>query len=97
MVATVADMINRTVDFKTTIQSKGEKIADQSVLPTLAMSVAALPVTGPVGALAVLNTFIGGDVYFLVPLSTLNFLKAASQSGILIKDGRALELLAKAG
>ena len=95
VVANVADMINRTVDFKTTIQSKGERIADQSVLPTLALSAVALPVTGTVGALAVLNTFVGGDVYFLVPLSTLNFLKAAAENGILIKDGRSLELLGK--
>jgi len=96
VVANIADILNRTVDFKTTVQSKGERIADQSVLPTLAAIAVALPVTGPVGALAVLLSFIGGDVRILVPLSTLNFLKAASQSGILIKDGRALELLVKA-
>jgi len=93
VVANIADLLNRTVDFKTTVQSKGERIADQSVLPTLAASAVALPLTGPAGALAVLNSYIGADVCILAPLSTLNFLKTASRDGILIKDGRALELL----
>lgn len=96
VVANIADMLNRTVDFKTAIQSKGERVADQMVLPTLALSAVALPITGPVGALAVLNSYIAGDIRITAPLSTLSFLKAASQNGILIKDGRALELLVKA-
>lgn len=93
VVANIGEILKRTVDFKTTVQSKGEKIADQSVVPTLAAGIAALPLTGPVGALAVLNSYIGSDVRILVPLSTLNFLKIASRDGILIKDGRVLELL----
>ncbi len=93
VVANIADILIRTVDFKTTVQSKGERIADRAVLPTLASGVAAFPLTGPVGALAVLNSYIGADVRILAPLSTLNFLKTASRDGILIKDGRALELL----
>ncbi|MBF0376202.1 MAG: heavy metal translocating P-type ATPase [Desulfamplus sp.] len=95
VVANIADILNRTVDYKTGIQSKGEKITDQSIVPTMALSVAALPVAGPAGMLAVLNSYIGADVSILVPLSTLNFLKAASNNSILIKDGRSLELLSK--
>jgi Cu2+-exporting ATPase len=95
VVAKIGEILKRTVDFKTTVQSKGEKIADQSVVPTLAAGIVALPLTGPVGALAVLNSYIGSDVRILVPLSTLNFLKIASRDGILIKDGRVLELLVK--
>jgi P-type E1-E2 ATPase len=89
-------MLNKTVDFKSTMQSRGEMISDFSVIPTLALSAAAYPLTGYVGFFAALNSFIGGDVRLFIPMSTLNFLQLSSKNGILIKDGRALEMLAKA-
>ena len=95
VVANIANILNRTVDYKTCVQSKGDKIAERSILPTMALSAAAFPVAGSIGSLAVLSSYIGADVRIMVPLSTLNFLKAASENGILIKDGRALELLNK--
>ncbi len=95
VVANIADILNRTVDYKTGIQSKGEKIAQQWVMPTMALSAVALPIAGATGALGVLSSYIGSDVRIFVPLSTLNFLRAASENGIVIKDGRALELLSK--
>jgi len=96
VVSNIVDMLNKTVDFKSTMQSKGEMISDFSVIPTLALSAAAFAVSGLEGSFAALNSYVGGDVRLFIPLSTLNFLKLASRKGILIKDGRALELLAKA-
>ena len=96
VVSNIVDMLNKTVDFKSTLQSKGEMISDFCVIPTLALSAAAYPVSGFVGTFAALNSYIGGDVRIFIPMSTLNYLKLYSQKGILIKDGRALELLVKA-
>ncbi|MDM8526211.1 heavy metal translocating P-type ATPase [Desulfococcaceae bacterium HSG8] len=95
LVGNIANILKCTVDFKSTIQSKGEIIAERAALPTLAAGVVALPLIGPVGALAVLNCYIGDYIRILAPLSTLSFLKTASMKGILIKDGRSLELLGR--
>jgi heavy metal translocating P-type ATPase len=93
VVSNIVDMLNKTVDFKSTMQSKGEMISDFCVIPTLALSAAAYPISGIIGSFAALNSYIGGNVRIFIPMSTLNFLKLSSRNGILIKDGRALELL----
>ena len=95
VVSNIVDMLNKTVDFKSTMQSAGELISDFSVIPTLALSAAAYTVSGTVGFFAALNSYVGGDVRLFIPLSTLNFLQLASKNGVLIKDGRALEMLTK--
>lgn len=95
VVSNIIDMLNKTIDFKSTMQSRGEMISDFSVIPTLALSAAAYPLTGTIGFFAALNSYIGGDVRLFIPMSTLNFLRLSSRNGILIKDGRALEMLAK--
>ncbi len=96
VVSNIVDMLNKTIDFKSTMQSAGEMISDFSVIPTLALSAAAYTVSGYVSSFAALNSYIGGDVRLFIPMSTLNFLKLSSKNGILIKDGRALEMLVKA-
>jgi len=90
--AKIGDVLRHTTDFKSDVQLKGEKLADQSTLPILCLSALALPL-GNMAALTVLNADIGDTVRLVTPLSVLNFLQLASQKGILIKDGRALELL----
>jgi heavy metal translocating P-type ATPase len=96
VVSNIVDMLNKTIDFKSTMQSAGEMISDFSVIPTLALSAAAYTVSGYASSFAALNSYIGGDVRLFIPMSTLNFLKLSSQNGILIKDGRALEMLVRA-
>jgi heavy metal translocating P-type ATPase len=96
VVSNIVDMLNKTVDFKSTMQSAGEMISDFAVIPTLALSAAAYTISGVDGSFAALNSYVGGDVRLFVPLSTLNFLRLASRNGILIKDGRALEMLTRA-
>ncbi|MEK8017471.1 MAG: heavy metal translocating P-type ATPase [Candidatus Parabeggiatoa sp.] len=91
--AKIGEILISTIDFKTSIQSRGQKIADDSVLPTMVTSVLALPVAGLAGATAILFSCIGDNVRIISPLSVLNFLRLASEKSILIKDGRVLELL----
>jgi len=92
-ISKIGDILNRTADFKTTLQSKGEKWADQIALPLLGASAFGLPLVGLVGTTAILNSSFGNRMKLTAPLGVLNHLNLASDNGILIKDGRALECL----
>lgn len=93
--AKIGELLISTTDFKSTTQSYGEEVSDKSALPALVVGALAIPVSGYVGGLAVLFAQPGENMRIIAPMSTLNFLKVASQRGILIKDGRALELLSQ--
>ena len=93
--AQIGDILNRTADFKSNILSRGEKIIEQGAIPTLALSALAFPLLGIQSALATLYTAFGYHMRSAAPISVLNFLNMASQHGILIKDGRSLELLSE--
>jgi Cu2+-exporting ATPase len=92
-ISKIGHILDRTTDFKTTMQLKGEKWADQAVFPQLGVLSVALMTVGPMGAAAVLNTNFGYRLRLIGSLGTLNHLNLASHQGILIKDGRSLELL----
>lgn len=91
--AKIAEILTHTADFKSSVQSRGELYADRSALPTLGFASLALLTTGPVAAIAILNACFGFHLRVLAPVSMLSFLNLASQNGILIKDGRVLDLL----
>ncbi|MCI5129673.1 MAG: heavy metal translocating P-type ATPase [Candidatus Electrothrix sp. AUS3] len=93
--AQIGDILLKTADFKSSIQSSGERLADKSAVPTLLLSAVALPIVGSSGAVAVLNASFGYSVRIFAPISILNYLDMASRHGILVKDGRSLDLLTK--
>jgi Cu2+-exporting ATPase len=68
-------------------------LAEKMVAPSLVVGGLALPLYGFSSAVAALSAMPGVDMYFAGPLALLNFLHVATNRGILIKDGRALELL----
>jgi heavy metal translocating P-type ATPase len=90
-VAKIEEILNNTADFKSDLQLKGEKWADQSVLPMLGISAVSLPVLHLFGVAAILNCGFESRIMMLAPLGTLNHLNIASRKKIFIKDGRALE------
>jgi Cu2+-exporting ATPase len=92
-VAKVGHILNNTIDYKTTIQLKGEEWANKGLLPQLGITGLALVTVNPIVAMAILNTNFGYRVQMLAYLQTINHLNLVSQQGILIKDGRSLELL----
>ena len=96
MAAQIGQILNRTADFKSGVQSQGERVVEQGAIPTIAISALTLPVLGPGSALATLYAAFGYHMRLAAPISVLNFLRITSENGILIKDGRSLELLAKA-
>ncbi|MBF0229625.1 MAG: heavy metal translocating P-type ATPase [Desulfamplus sp.] len=93
IVSNIEHVLKQTVDFKTDVQSRGEALSQNTILPTLALSAAALPIAGTLASLSVLYSYVGYDICVFAPLSMVNFMKVAYQNGILIKDGRAMELL----
>lgn len=92
-VAKIGQILNDTVEFKSTMESKSAILAEKTVLPTLICGVISLPLLGPMSALAVINSHFKDKMSVIVPISTLNFFRIASRNAILIKDGRSLELL----
>ncbi len=92
-VAKIADILNQTVDFKSTTQLRAEKFSKDLVKPALIVSGLALPFWGFTGALAVINAHPKNKIMIIAPLTVLNYLNLAAKNGILIKDGRSLELL----
>ncbi len=92
-VAQIAAILQHTADFKTSIQTRGEAMADTATPPFLALGAVALPLLGPSGAGSVIGASFGYHLRILAPIGMLNFLTLASRNGILVKDGRSLELL----
>ena len=92
-VAKITNILNNTVDFKSSVQLRVETLSEALVVPTLVAGGAALPMLGFGGALAVINAHPKNKMMIIAPLTILNYLNLASKQGILVKDGRSLELL----
>jgi Cu2+-exporting ATPase len=91
--AKIAQILNDSAGYKLASQHKGEQMADKAVIPTLAISSVALATMGPQGAVAVLNSDFGTGIRMAAPLGMLTSLALCAHKGILVKDGRALELM----
>ena len=93
--AQIGDILNSTADFKSSVLSRGQKIVDLGAMPTVALGALSWPFLGLERALAILFAGFGYHMRFTAPISVLNFLRITSENGILIKDGRSLELLSE--
>ena len=91
--AQIGVMLNNTASYQASIVSRGEKVADKSVAPTMVLAVVTWPLSGYMFAVTVLGSAIGLNIKLTAPIAMLNFLQVAANNGILIKDGRSLELL----
>ncbi len=91
--AKISQILNDSAGYKLTSQHKGERLADKAVIPTLALGSLGLATMGPAGAVAVLNSDFGTGIRMAAPLAMLSTLALCAHKGILVKDGRALELM----
>jgi len=91
----IADILRETVNHKLELQSRGEALADTIVVPVLGLSVVAGGLLGSSAALAVVNSDLGTGIRMAAPLAVITSLSASIRAGILIKQGRALEMLPK--
>ena len=93
IVAQIGAMLRETASYQASIISKGQQVADSSVPPTMVLALIALPVAGYPYMVAIFGSSIGLNIKVTAPISMLNFLNVAANHGILVKDGRSLELL----
>ncbi len=91
--AKISRILNDTAGYKLSSQHKGERLADKAVIPTLAVGTLGMATMGPGGAVAVLNSDFGTGIRMAAPLAMLSSLALCAHKGILVKDGRALELM----
>ncbi len=91
--AQIGDVLSNTANFQSGMRAIGLRIAEKGALPTLGFGALALLTVGSQGAAAVFNAGFGYPLRAAAPIAMLNFLRIASQEGVLIKDGRSLELL----
>jgi len=89
----VTTMLNQTTDFKRTLQSRTDRWLNRISLPVLGLSALSLPLVGAAGAVSILWYYPGIRMIVFGPISMLSYLQVAAQRGILVKDGRALEVL----
>ncbi|MEM7532946.1 MAG: heavy metal translocating P-type ATPase [Chloroflexota bacterium] len=95
LAAQIGDILNHTADFKQSVLSRGEAVANKWSWPTLGFSSLAFFLLNPTSAIAVCNVGFGCPMKIAAPLGVLNYFQIASRNGILIKDGRSLELLSQ--
>jgi len=91
--AKLAQILNDTAGYRLRSQSRGEELADKAVIPTLAFGALGLATGGPNGAIAIVNCDLGTGIRMAAPIGMLTSLTLCAQKGILVKDGRALELM----
>ena len=91
--AKISQILNDSAGYKLSSQHKGEVLADKAVIPTLAVGAVGMATMGPFGAVAVLNSDFGTGIRMAAPLAMLSSLALCANKGILVKDGRALELM----
>ena len=92
--AQIGEVLLHTADFKTVTQARWVELVDKMAPVTLSVGMLALPVLGTTHAVSLLYSFnYGYSMRVIAPATMLNFINLASKTGILIKDGRSLELL----
>jgi heavy metal translocating P-type ATPase len=91
--AKISQILNDTAGYKLASQHKGERLADKAVIPTLTIGAVGMATMGPAGAVAVLNSDFGTGIRMAAPLAMLSSLALCANKGVLVKDGRALELM----
>ena len=91
--AQIARVLSKTVDFKTGRQLKAERLAERLIWPAILSTAAAWPMLGASAAAALLDAHPKYKTTLASSLGLLNYFKLAAREGLLVKDGRALELL----
>lgn len=89
----IVQIVNDAASYKVSVQSMGERTADQMVLPTLGLGALGYLLNGTNALLATVNADYGTGIRVAAPIALLASLGNAAKNGILIKDSSILELL----
>lgn len=93
-VAQIGQILNESVKKKSEVMLKAEDISDRSVPPTLLASAAVFPFVGLTGSFALLTSHFRKRPALFASVLLLNYFSILSDKRILVKDGRALDVLA---
>ncbi len=91
--AKIGKILTDTAGYKLARQHAGERLADKAAVPMLALGALGYATMGPAGAVAIVNCDLGTGIRMAAPLAMLSSLALCATKGILIKDGRALDLM----
>ncbi|NBW86789.1 MAG: heavy metal translocating P-type ATPase, partial [Planctomycetia bacterium] len=91
--AKIGKILADTAGYKLARQHAGERLADTAVIPMLGLGALGFATMGPAGAVAIINCDLGTGIRMAAPLAMLSSLSLCASKGILIKDGRALDLM----
>ena len=86
-------LLQQTRDYKTALQLKGERWADQLALPIMLGSLSSIPILGVSPALALLFSAPLNIIRAMLSVQTATHLTWIVEQGALIKDGRVFETL----
>ncbi len=89
----ILQIINDASTHKVRLHSIGEKIADKMVIPTLGLGALGYAVTGTNAMLGIINADYGTGIRIAAPIALMASLGVAAKNGVLIKDGKVLEIL----
>ena len=87
----IAEVLNRTMKDTKPASVSAVEAADKLALPTLALSAVSWPFIGTAGAVSIMGANTTTASYLSGSLAMLTYLNLAAQSGVLVKDARALE------
>ena len=94
-ISKITEILNNTSAYTSSIQLKGEKWANIIAKPIVALTILTIPTQGLMAATTVVHSTFGNRLRIVSPIGTLNYLHAALNKGILIKDGRVIEELGR--
>lgn len=91
----IGRLLLKTADYKETLETRGEVYVIRLAPYMLGAGLVTLPILGPYGAAGIMHSFPGTAYRVVVPIAVLRTLSRCSRRGILVKDGRLLEVLPK--
>ncbi|MEM9459717.1 MAG: HAD-IC family P-type ATPase [Myxococcota bacterium] len=86
-------LIDQTASYEQELELRSRVMLDRTVGPTMGMAAVGFAVGGPVGAVNGIFSNCTDILWLSSPASMLRTLQIAANSGVLIKDGRSLDLL----
>jgi len=89
----VISIINEASGYDVKLQSVGEKMADNMVIPTIGLGAMGYATAGPGAMLAIMNADFGTGIRVAAPIALLASLGNAAKNGILIKHSEVVEKL----
>ena len=91
--AQIGNVLNNTIDYRTTTLLRFQTVFERMTGPVIGLAGAATILFGPAGGVAILCNMPATAIGFISSLNVLTYLNKTSQLGVLVKDGRALEML----